>query len=408
MRNAPPARSAPRARNRWPLRWERGSAPVWLRLLLPLAAILITFLLATMLIAASGANPLDVFYEMLIRPFTRRTSRLEVLVRATPLLLTGVSVAIAFRAGYYNIGAEGQLYAGAMAAAYFGPRLGEFAPPVAVSIMLLVGFIGGAAWALLPALLKVYAKVDEVVTTLLLNSVMLLLVSALLNGPWRDPLSGWPRSPTIAATAEFGHIVARSRMHLGFVVALVVLVAFGWLMARTRLGLELRAVGLGAVAARFMGVNARRTVLVAALLSGAIAGLAGVGEVAGVHHYLIEGLSPEYGYTGIIVATFGGLHAVGVAIAALFLALIDIGSTSASRALGIPAYLGNVVQATLLLVTLAVLLLNRYRPRWVGRGGAPDEPATVAIAASRGSGSSGRGSGSSDDGPAGRPGTVER
>ncbi len=409
MRNALPVRSAPTSRSLWPWRWERGSAPLWLRLLLPIIAILITFLIAALLIAASGANPLDVFYEMLVRPFTRRTSRLEVLVRATPLLLTGVSVAIAFRAGYYNIGAEGQLYAGAMAAAYFGPRLGEFAPPVAVSVMLLAGFIGGAAWALLPALLKVYAKVDEVVTTLLLNSVMLLLVSALLNGPWRDPVSGWPRSPTIAATAEFGHIVARSRLHLGFVVALVVLVVFGWLMARTRLGLELRAVGQGATAARFMGVNVRRTVLVAALLSGAVAGLAGVSEVAGVHHYLIEGISPEYGYTGIIVATFGGLHAVGVAIAAFFLALIDIGSTSASRALGIPSYLGNVVQATLLLVTMAVLLLNRYRPRWVGRGGGSvtdsvvDAAAAGAAVASAGS----RAFGASDAGSSDESGSGE-
>ncbi len=394
-----------------PWRWERGSAPLWLRLSLPLVAILITFLIATLLIAASGTNPLDVFYEMLVRPFTRRTSRLEVLVRATPLLLTGISVAIAFRAGYYNIGAEGQLYAGAMMAAYVGPRLVDVAPPAAISVMLIGGFLGGAAWALLPALLKVYAKVDEVVTTLLLNSVMLLLVSALLNGPWRDPVSGWPRSPAIAASAEFGQIVARSRLHLGFVVALVVLVAFGWLVARTRFGLELRAVGQGPIAARFMGVNVGRTVLVAALLSGGVAGLAGVGEVAGVHHYLIEGISPEYGYTGIIVATFGGLHAVGVAIAASFLALIDIGSTSASRALGIPAYLGNVVQATLLLVTLAVLLLNRYRPRWVGRGGGSSEAPSADGGGSRAAKpSAGRGSGATelrDHGIAVEPGKGE-
>lgn len=355
-----------------PWRWERGSAPWWLRLLLPVVAVLITFLIASVLIAASGANPLDVFFELLVRPFLRRTSRLEVLVRATPLLLTGVAVAIAFRAGYYNIGAEGQLYAGAMAAALLGPRLGEWVPAAAVTVMLVGGLTAGAAWALVPALLKVYAKVDEVVTTLLLNSVMLLLVSGLLNGPWRDPVSGWPRSPTIAEAAVFPQVIARSRVHLGFVVALLLVALFWWVLARTRFGLELRAVGLGATAARFMGVNVRSTVLIAALASGAVAGLAGVGEVAGIHRYLIEGISPDYGYTGIIVATFGGLHALGVTAAAGFLALIDIGSTSASRALGIPAYLGQVVQATLLLVTLAVLLLNRYRPVRRRRAGAQD------------------------------------
>lgn len=354
---------------RLPLRWERGPAPWWLRLLLPLLAIAITFLLASLLIAASGANPLDVFREMLVTPFTRRTSRVEILVRVTPLLLTGISVAIAFRAGYYNIGAEGQLYAGALAAAFLGPRLGDWVQPVAIAVMLAGGLAAGAAWALLPALLKVYAKVDEVVTTLLLNSVMLLLVGGLLNGPWRDPVSGWPRSPTIADAAAFPQVIARSRVHLGFVVALVIVAIFWWVLSRTRFGLEMRSVGLGATAARFMGINVRSTVLVAALLSGAVAGVAGVSEVAGIHGYLIEGISPEYGYTGIIVATFGGLHALGVTVAASFLALIDIGSTSASRALGIPAYLGNVVQALLLLVTLAVLLLNRYRPVRRGAGG---------------------------------------
>lgn len=343
-------------------RWERGPAPWWLRLLLPLIAIAITFLIATLLIAASGANPLEVFREMLYTPFTRRTSRLEILVRLTPLLLTGIAVAIAFRAGYYNIGAEGQLYAGALAGALIGPQLSGWSQPLAIGAMLLGGFAAGAAWALLPALLKVYAKVDEVVTTLLLNSVMLLLVGALLNGPWRDPISGWPRSPSIAEAAMFPQVIARSRVHFGFVVALVLVAVFWWVLARTRFGLEMRSVGLGAVAARFMGVNVRSTVLVAALLSGAVAGVAGVGEVAGIHGYLIEGISPEYGYTGIIVATFGGLHALGVTAAASFLALVDIGSTTAARTLGVPAYLGNVVQAVLLLVTLAALLLGRYRP----------------------------------------------
>src|SRR5690606_7444523 len=184
--------------------------------------------------------------------FTRRTSRLEILVRLTPLLLTGIAVAIAFRAGYYNIGAEGQLYAGALAAALVGPQLGGWSQPAAIAVMLLGGFAAGAAWALLPARLKVSAKVDEVVTTLRLNSVMLLLVGGLLNGPWRHPISGWPRSPTIADAAMFPQVIARSRVHLGFVVALVLVAIFWWVLARTRFGIEIRSVGLGAKAARFM------------------------------------------------------------------------------------------------------------------------------------------------------------
>lgn len=347
------------------LRLERGPAPWWLRLSLPLLAVLVTFLLVSLLILLSGANPLAVFYELLLSPLGKRSGRLEVLVQATPLILTGVAVAVAFRAGYYNIGAEGQLYAGAVAAALVGPRLAGAPPALAIPALLLAGGVAGALWAWPSALLKVRLGVDEVVTTLLLNSVMLFLVSALLNGPWRDPLSGWPRSPAMAPSAQFPAILPRSRVHLGFLVALLLVALLWWVLGRTRLGLELRAVGLGAGAARFMGVNAGRTVMTAALVSGAVAGWAGVGEVAGIHGYLIEGLSPGYGYTGIIVATFGGLSALGVLFAALFLALVDTGALSASRALGVPAYLGDVVQATLLLVTLAVLLLRRYRPRRV-------------------------------------------
>jgi simple sugar transport system permease protein len=343
------------------LRLERGSAPLWLRALLPVVAVLITFLLVSLAIWAAGANPLHVFYEMLIKPLSKRTSRLEILVQATPLILTGVAVTYAFAAGYYNIGAEGQLYAGALMGALVGPKLTGVPAFFAIIVMLLAGFLGGVLWALIPALLKVRLKVDEVVTTLLLNSVIVFFISALLNGVWRDPISGWPRSPAIAESAQFPSIISRSRVHLGFVLAILALLSLWWVLKRTRFGLELRASGLGKEAARFMGIPVAKTMLIAALISGGIAGLAGVSEVAGVHYYLIDGLSPGYGYTGIIVATFGGLQALGVAIAGLFLALVDTGALSASRALGIPAYLGDIVQATLLIVTLAVLLLNRYR-----------------------------------------------
>lgn len=343
------------------LRLERAPAAWWQRALLPFIAVLLTFILVSFMIWFAGANPLDVFYEMLIKPLSKRSSRFEVLVQATPLILTGVAVSFAFAAGYYNIGAEGQLYAGALMAALVGPQLTALAPLVSIFVMLLAGFLGGVVWALIPALLKVKLQVDEVVTTLLLNSVIIFFISALLNGVWRDPVSGWPRSPTIAESAQFPSIISRSRVHFGFIIAVLAVLCLWWILRKTRFGLELRASGLGKDAARFMGVPVAKTVLTAALISGGIAGLAGVSEVAGVHHYLINGLSPGYGYTGIIVATFGGLQAFGVALAGLFLALIDTGALSASRSLGIPVYLGDIVQATLLIVTLAVLLLNRYR-----------------------------------------------
>jgi simple sugar transport system permease protein len=345
------------------IRIERAPSPVWVRALLPVFAILITFGLVSVLIISAGASPLSAFYELLIGPLTRSGARADILKLSTPIMLTGIAVTVAFIGGYFNIGAEGQFYAGAIASAWIGVQVEGMAPPLAIGLMLAGGFLAGMAWALLPALLKTYLSVDEVVTTLLLNSVMLFIVSALLNGPWRDPVSGWPQSPTIATAAQFPILIERSTVHLGFLVALASAGIMWWVMARTRFGLELRAIGKNREGAQFLGIPVRRRVLAAALISGGIAGLAGVSEVGGVHYYLTSTLSPGFGYTGIIVATLGALTMPGAVLSALFLGLINRGALTASRELSVPVYLADVIEATLLLVTLSVLLLNRYRIR---------------------------------------------
>lgn len=342
--------------------FEKTTIPSgWGRVLIPILALVVTFILTSGLIIWGKANPLEAYYYFLLAPLSSRVSTLEVLVKATPLILTGVAVTFAFAAGYYNIGAEGQLYAGAIAAAGMGMVLTGWSVWLAIPLMVLAGFIAGLLWALLPALLKVKLAVDEVVTTLLLNSVMLYVVSALLNGPWRDPESGWPQSPEIAPAAQLPKLVARSRLHLGFVIALLTVAVLWFILSRTGLGLKMRAVGLGKAAARFAGVSVERTTLIAALVSGGIAGIAGMVEVAGIQFHLIGELSPGYGYTGIIIATLGALNPLGVGAAAFFFGLVDTGAQTVSRALGVPVYLGEVTQATMLLVTLGMFLLQRYR-----------------------------------------------
>ena len=345
------------------LRIERAPSPVWVRSLIPVFSIFVTFLLVSVLIISAGASPLQAFYELLIAPLTKTSARADILMMATPLILTGVAVTVAFLGGYFNIGAEGQLFAGAIAGAWIGTLVTDLPSTTAIPLMLLGGFLAGMAWALLPALLKVYLSVDEVVTTLLLNSVMLFIVSYLLNGPWRDPVSGWPQSPTIALSGQFPVLIPRSRVHLGLLVALASAGVMWWVLARTRFGLELRAIGKNREGAQFLGIPVRGRVLAAALISGGIAGLAGVSEVGGIHYYLSSTLSNSFGYTGIIVATLGALTMPGAVLAALFLALINRGALSASRELGVPVYLADVIQATLLLVSLSFLLLNRFRIR---------------------------------------------
>ena len=355
------------------LQFERNPAPVWFRGLIPLMSILITFLLTSGFVLAYGANPLEAAYYFLMDPLSNQVRLIEVLVKATPLLLTGIAVAFAFSGGYWNIGVEGQLYMGATAATAIGLQMHNMPAWLALPLIVLGGILAGMAWATLPALMKVRLKIDEVVTTLLLNYVAIFFVSAILNGPWRDPVSQWPQSPEIAASAIFPRLIPRSRLHLGFILALLVVFGAWYVLSRTSFGLKMKAVGFNMEAARFSGINVDRTMFLVALISGGIAGLAGASEVAGIHFHLIDAISPGYGYTGIIIATLGALNPIGVSLAAVFIGLIDTGAQTVSRALGVPIYLGDVLQATLLLVTLGMLLLQSYRITLRGRAGAPAE-----------------------------------
>jgi ABC-type uncharacterized transport system permease subunit len=355
------------------LQVEKLPAPLWLRSLIPVVSVLVTFLLTSGFVLAVGANPVEAAYYFLLDPLSNPVRLIEVLVKATPLLMTGAAVAFAFAGGYWNIGVEGQLYMGATVATAIGLQMHNFPAWIALPLIVIGGFLAGMAWAILPAFMKVRLKIDEVVTTLLLNYVAIYIVSAVLNGPWRDPVSQWPQSPEIAASAIFPRLIPRSRLHLGFILAILIIIGLWFVLSRTAFGLKMRAVGYNLEAARFSGIHVNRVVMIVALISGGIGGLAGASEVAGIHFHLIDALSPGYGYTGIIIATLGSLNAIGVAAAALFIGLVDTGSQTVSRALGVPAYLGDVLQATLLLVTLAMLLLQSYRISLRRKGGSPAE-----------------------------------
>lgn len=344
-------------------RIERIAAPLWMRVLIPFIAILITFLITSILILMAGANPFVAFYYLLLAPLSDRVSALEVLVKATPLLLTGACAAFAFSAGYWNIGGEGQFLAGAFAATGAGILLQGVPAVVAIPAIILASLAGGLLWALIPAWLKTKLAVDEVVTTLLFNSIILFIISFTLNNFWRNPMTGWPQSPEISETAHFIQLIPRSRLHMGFIVALVAILIEWFVLSRTALGLRMRAIGLGKEAARFAGIKVNNTLFISALISGGLAGLAGGGDIAGIHFHLIEAVGGGLGYTGIIVAMFSALNPIALIPSALFIGLIDTGAQSVSRALGVPIYLGDAVQATLLLVTLCMFVVQNYRIR---------------------------------------------
>jgi len=334
------------------------------RILPPLVALGATVLLAGVLALIAGADPLAVLGLIVKGAFGSKFALLETLNRATPLIFTGLAVAVAFRARLWNIGAEAQLYAGALMTVLLGTGALPWPSPVLIPVLALAAMLAGALMLMGPAFLKLRFGVDEVVTTLLLNFVMLLLVSMLLEGPLKDPMGmGWPKSPALLKEARLPRIVDGLRLHWGFALALMAAVGVWILDRKTVAGFEMRAVGAGEAAAGFAGIRVPRVVMLTAALSGGLAALAGFSEVAGLKGNLTSDLSPGYGYTGIVVAMLAALNPLGVVLAALFVAAIFVGADSMSRAAGVPTYIADILLAFALLAMVLALTMTRYRLR---------------------------------------------
>jgi simple sugar transport system permease protein len=330
------------------------------RLGLPALALVATLGVAMLLALVAGANPFAVLGQIATGALGSKLAVLETLNRATPLIFTGLAVAVAFRAKLWNIGAEAQLYAGAIIAVVLGT--GALGSPLVLPVSVLCAMLAGAALLLGPVLLKTRLGVDEVVTTLLLNFIMLLFVSYLLEGPMKDPMGmGWPKSTPLIPEARLPRIVDGLRLHWGFALAILAAVIVWVIQTRTTLGFEIRAVGQNPEAARFAGMPVNTVLVKTALLSGGLAALAGWSEVAGLKGHLSQDLSPGFGYTGIIVAMLALLHPLGVVLTAIFVAGIFVGSDAMSRAAGVPTYIADMLMATALLFMVLAILLTKVR-----------------------------------------------
>lgn len=348
------------------MRFERREhRPLALIVLTPLLAVATALALSGLLIAAAGAPVLEAYWRILVGAFGSRLSATETLTRATPLMLTGLAAAVAFRARVWNIGGEGQFYLGAVATAAVGSQLLAGAPGyLSIPLLLAAGAIAGMVLLIVPLWLRLKFSVDEVVTSLLLNFVAVLLVSMLIDGPLKDPLAfGWPQSQSVADAAMLPKLVARSRLHWGFAIALVLAFVVHFVQSRTVFGLKSRAAGLSPEGAVFAGVPLAGTLLLVACLSGGLAGLAGAVEVMGVKGYVTTDLSPGFGYSGIVVAMLAGLHPLGVVLAAVFTATMFVGADGMSRALKIPTYIADVTVALSLITMLVAVFFAQYRIR---------------------------------------------
>jgi general nucleoside transport system permease protein len=350
----------------WQMRLEPVANPSLARTLgFPAAALAVTVLIGSGLSLLAGADPFATLGLILRGAVGSQFALLETLNRATPLIFTGLAVAVAFRAKLWNIGAEAQLYMGAVMTVLLGT--GALAWPSAMLWPAMAGaaMLAGALVLLGPAMLKVRFGVDEVVTTLLLNFVVLLFVSYLLEGPLKDPRGmGWPQSPRLIPDARLPRVVDGLRLHWGFALALIAAVLVWIVQTRTTLGYAMRAVGQNRQAAEFAGIPVGRVILWTALISGGLAALAGFSEVAGLRGNLTRDLSPGFGYTGIIVAMLALLHPLGVVATALFVAGVFLGADSMSRAAGVPTYLADIMLASALLTMVLAIALTRVRVRW--------------------------------------------
>ncbi len=346
------------------MRLERRTyVPLYLVVVAPLAAVFTALLLASGLIAAAGVNPLTAYGEMLTGALGSRLSITEMLTRATPLIFTGLAAAVAFRARLWNIGGEGQFFVGALITAWIGHSLGV--PGwIGIPILMLAGMAAGAALLAGPAYLRLRFGVDEVVTTLLLNFIVILFVGLMIEGPMRDPMAfGWPSSVPVSAEYRLPDLIPRTRLHIGLLFAIAAAGVVWLILARTVFGAETRAAGLNAGAAAFAGISLPRTIMGVALLSGALAGLAGSVEVMGVTAGVTTTMSPGFGYAGIVVAMLAALHPAGVVAAAIFVATVFVGADAMSRATGVPSFIADVIVALCLLTMIVALLFTTYRVR---------------------------------------------
>jgi simple sugar transport system permease protein len=342
-------------------RAERSAA---MALLSPLIALGLTLVTGAVLFAALGQNPAVALYTFFIEPLTASWSLQELVVKATPLILIGAGLAVCYLSNNWNIGAEGQFTVGAIAGCILPIMFHTFETPLTLPLMLLMGVAGGMAWAAIPAFLKVRFGTNEILTSLMLVYIAQLLLDWLVRGPWRDPEGfNFPESRVFSEAATLPAL-ADGRMHFGAVFAVIAVLALAVILLKSLKGFEIKVLGQAPRAGRFAGFSQSGMVWFAFLVSGGLAGLAGISEVSGSINQLTPVISPGYGFTAIIVAFLGRLNPIGIFFSGFLLALSYLGGEAAQVGLGISDKTTRVFQGMLLFYVLACDTLILYRIRF--------------------------------------------
>ncbi|WP_271104088.1 ABC transporter permease [Pseudomonas tohonis] len=334
-------------------------------LLSPVLAGLLTLACGSALFVALGHDPLETLHALLVAPISDLYGVSELLVKALPILLCALGLAVAYQARIWNIGAEGQLLMGALAGSAVAVHLIDWESRWALALVLGAGILAGAAWGALAAWLRTRFNANEILTTIMLNYVALNLLLFAVHGPLKDPAGfNFPESAMFGDASRLPPVFEDLRLHIGLHFALLALVAVWVLLHKSFLGFQIKVLGLDKRAAGFVGFREKRLVWLALLVSGGLAGLAGVGEVTGPIGQLVPQVSPGYGYAAITVAFLGRLNPFGILVAGLLMALLFLGGENAQMALNLPQSITQLFQGMMLFFLLACDVLILYRPRF--------------------------------------------
>ncbi len=346
-------------------------------LLLPVIATLAALGVGAIMLQLLGANPVAAYRALLSGAFGNKNALADTIVRATPLLLVALGICIAFRAGVINIGGEGQLVAGAILGTLVGLWFPEAPGIVIVSLALVAGFIGGAIWGGIPGILKAYFNVNEILSTIMLNIIAVQGMNYLLRGPMIDPVqaqaaSRIPQTARLAQAFDLPRLVP-TRLHLGALIAVILAFVVYIFLWRTTAGYRIRAVGLNPDASRYAGINVKRNIVLALVLSGAFAGLAGAIQVFGVHHRMftdgsLAGFTGSAGFNGIVAALFGKLNPLGAIPASFIFGALIVGANSLQRAMQVPAALITALNGLVVIFVVSSEIFSRRlnRSRQIG------------------------------------------
>ncbi|GAP22472.1 ABC transporter permease [Leptolinea tardivitalis] len=354
-------------------RAARSSSIDWrtvvVNIAIPLAGMLIALTIGAILLVFLNVNPFDAYAVLMGGAFGSWTGLAQALVKATPLLLVGLGICIAFRASVINIGGEGQIIAGALMAAWWPLQFRSWPGWLLISTTLIMGFLAGSIWGFIPGLLKARLKVNEILSTVMMNSIAAQLMNLLIRGPLIDPAgvaagTYLAQSERLPANAWLPRLVPQTLLNAGAIVAVILAVVVYIFLWRTTIGYRIRAVGLNPDASRYAGINVPFYQALSLTLAGGFAGLAGVVEVLGVQHRLLEGITGGYGFTGIVAALFGGLHPLGAIPASILFGGLLVGADKMQRAVQVPS---SLITAILGLVVLFVVGSSIWSKRWAAR-----------------------------------------